>query len=125
MDAELREAESAVRAAPTLLEYSGRTALALHAFAVPASQCACVRWPLQIRRMDMEARSLAPDKSRPLLIKVKDYKADLLALKEQLKKSGSEEASGSAAARAELVRHCSPAAPFLPPLPGFIRHHLF
>ena len=61
---------------------------------------ACV---LQIKRMEMEARSLPPDKSKQLLLKVKDYKADLsMTLKEQLKKA-SASASGGDAARAELV----------------------
>lgn len=53
--------------------------------------------------MEMEARSLPPDKSKQLLLKVKDYKADLsMTLKEQLKKA-SASASGGDAARAELV----------------------
>eukprot|EP00879_Flechtneria_rotunda_P013889 GHRR01014505.1.p1 GENE.GHRR01014505.1~~GHRR01014505.1.p1 ORF type:complete len:166 (+),score=74.42 GHRR01014505.1:432-929(+) len=51
--------------------------------------------------MDMEARSLSPDKSRALLSKVKEYKADLSSLKEQLKQAAAG-ASDSDAARAEL-----------------------
>eukprot|EP00879_Flechtneria_rotunda_P002254 GHRR01002442.1.p1 GENE.GHRR01002442.1~~GHRR01002442.1.p1 ORF type:complete len:223 (+),score=75.08 GHRR01002442.1:163-831(+) len=54
-----------------------------------------------IKRMDMEARSLSPDKSRALLSKVKEYKADLSSLKEQLKQAAAG-ASDSDAARAEL-----------------------
>ena len=37
--------------------------------------------------MDMEARSFSPDKSRALLLKVKEYKADLGKLKEDAKKA--------------------------------------
>ena len=36
--------------------------------------------------MEMEARSFSADKSRALLMKVKDYKADLAALRADLKK---------------------------------------
>lgn len=46
---------------------------------------------MQIKRMDMEARSLAPDKSRALLNKVREYKADLQSLKEQLKQAAAGE----------------------------------
>jgi vesicle transport through interaction with t-SNAREs protein 1 len=56
---------------------------------------------LQIKRLDMEARSLAPEKSRGLLNKVKEYKADLQSLKEQLRQSAAG-LSDSDAARAEL-----------------------
>lgn len=52
--------------------------------------------------MDMEARSVAPDKGRALQLKVKDHKANLVALKEQLKKASASASSGDAA-RAELV----------------------
>lgn len=41
---------------------------------------------LQIKRMEMEARSFSADRSRALLIKVRDYKADLAALRTDLKK---------------------------------------
>eukprot|EP00877_Chromochloris_zofingiensis_P004078 jgi/Chrzof1/13671/Cz08g07150.t1 len=51
--------------------------------------------------MDMEARSLPADKSRQLNIKVKEYKADLLSLKEQVKAAAGT-AAGADAARAEL-----------------------
>eukprot|EP00775_Hariotina_reticulata_P010085 gene10085-10240_t len=54
-----------------------------------------------IKRLDMEARSLAPEKSRGLLNKVKEYKADLQSLKEQLKQAAAG-LSDSDAARAEL-----------------------
>ncbi|MEW5300644.1 MAG: hypothetical protein WDW38_001206 [Sanguina aurantia] len=54
-----------------------------------------------IKRMDMEARSVAPDKGRALQLKVKDHKANLVALKEQLKKASASASSGDAA-RAEL-----------------------
>jgi len=56
---------------------------------------------LQIKRLDMEARSLPPEKSRGLLNKVKEYKADLQSLKEQLKQAAAG-LSDSDAARAEL-----------------------
>ncbi|GAX73418.1 hypothetical protein CEUSTIGMA_g870.t1 [Chlamydomonas eustigma] len=54
-----------------------------------------------IKSMDMEARSLPPSIAQPLLTKVKDYKADLTALKEQMKKAQSASPVGDAA-RAEL-----------------------
>jgi vesicle transport through interaction with t-SNAREs protein 1 len=57
----------------------------------------------QIKSMDMEARSLPPTVAQPLLTKVKDYKADLTALKEQMKKAQTASPVGDAA-RAELVR---------------------
>ena len=53
--------------------------------------------------MEMEARSLPPTVSQPLLAKVKDYKSDLAALKEQMNKAQSAAPVGDAA-RAELVR---------------------
>eukprot|EP00883_Tetradesmus_obliquus_P012311 jgi/Sobl393_1/5154/SZX67987.1 len=55
-----------------------------------------------VKRMDMEARSLAPDKGRPLLNKVREYKADLASLREQLKQAAAGGGSEDAAARAEL-----------------------
>lgn len=57
---------------------------------------------LQIKRMDMEARSLSADKSRALLNKVKEYKADLQSLREQLKQAAAGAGDGDALARAEL-----------------------
>ncbi|KAI8470243.1 MAG: Qb-SNARE, VTI1-family [Monoraphidium minutum] len=54
-----------------------------------------------IKRMDMEARSLPADKARPLAGKVKEYKADLASLREQLKQAAAT-AGASDAARAEL-----------------------
>lgn len=56
----------------------------------------------QIKRMDMEARSLPADKARSLASKVKEYKADLSSLKEQLRQAAAT-AGASDAARAELV----------------------
>jgi hypothetical protein len=56
----------------------------------------------QMKRMEMEARSLPAETSKPLLINVKNYKADLLALKEQVKKAAAA-ASPADGARAELV----------------------
>ncbi|CAL5224465.1 g7157 [Coccomyxa viridis] len=54
-----------------------------------------------IKRMEMEARSFSPDRSRVLLTKVREYKADLAKLQESSKAAvGS--ASGGASARAEL-----------------------
>jgi len=55
--------------------------------------------------MDMEARSLPADKARPLTSKVKEYKADLSSLREQLKQAAAT-AGASDAARAELVGCC-------------------
>lgn len=54
-----------------------------------------------IKRMEMEARSFSPERSRLLLQKVKEYKADLAALKADTKKVSAAAAPG-AAARAEL-----------------------
>ena len=53
--------------------------------------------------MDMEARSLPVEQSKPLLAKVKEYKADLGALKEQAKQATRSTAVMGDAARAELV----------------------
>ncbi|GFR47464.1 hypothetical protein Agub_g9191 [Astrephomene gubernaculifera] len=54
-----------------------------------------------IKKMDMEARSVAPDRSKQLQNKVKEYKADLASLKEQLGKARSS-SNDYEAARAEL-----------------------
>lgn len=54
-----------------------------------------------IKKMDMEARSVAPDRCRQLQNKVKEYKADLASLKEQLAKAKASVPGGDAA-RAEL-----------------------
>ena len=40
----------------------------------------------QIKRMEMEARSFSADRARSLLVKVKEYKADLAALRTEFKK---------------------------------------
>lgn len=55
-----------------------------------------------IKRMDMEARSLAADASRSLSSKVREYRADLASLREQLKAAAAGALDGDAAARAEL-----------------------
>eukprot|EP00878_Enallax_costatus_P001793 GHUV01001951.1.p1 GENE.GHUV01001951.1~~GHUV01001951.1.p1 ORF type:complete len:224 (+),score=71.95 GHUV01001951.1:146-817(+) len=55
-----------------------------------------------IKRMDMEARSLSADKSRTLVNKVKEYKADLQSLREQLKQAAAGGGDSDALARAEL-----------------------
>merc|ERR1712224_932714 len=54
-----------------------------------------------IRRMDLEARSLAPEKKTPLLSKLREYKADLNKLKADAKKASTFTSSDSAN-RAEL-----------------------
>lgn len=54
-----------------------------------------------IKRMDMEARSLPADRARGLTSKVKEYKADIASLREQLKQAAAT-AGASDAARAEL-----------------------
>ncbi|PRW58605.1 alkaline phosphatase isoform A [Chlorella sorokiniana] len=54
-----------------------------------------------LQRMDMEARSYSPDQARQLLQKVKEYKADLAALKEKARR-GAAGAGGGPDARAEL-----------------------
>lgn len=51
--------------------------------------------------MDMEARSYSPDQARQLLQKVKEYKADLAALKQKAQRAAAG-ASGGPDARAEL-----------------------
>ncbi|GAB4817816.1 hypothetical protein N2152v2_004862 [Parachlorella kessleri] len=51
-----------------------------------------------LQRMDMEARSFSPDKSRQMLAKVKEYKGDLAKLREDAKKA----AASGADTRAEL-----------------------
>merc|ERR1711937_76930 len=53
-----------------------------------------------IRRMDLEARSLPPDKKGPLLSKLREYKADLNKLKSDAKKASS--SSSDMSNRAEL-----------------------
>ena len=45
-----------------------------------------LRRVLQIKRMEMEARSFSADRARSLLVKVKEYKADLAALRTEFKK---------------------------------------
>lgn len=40
---------------------------------------------LQIKRMEMEARSFSPERARTLLQKVKEYKADLASLRQEAK----------------------------------------
>jgi hypothetical protein len=51
----------------------------------------------------MEARSLPADRARAPATKVKEYRADLASLREQLKQAAAT-AGASDAARAELVR---------------------
>lgn len=45
--------------------------------------------PVQLQRLDIEARSLPPVTSRGLLQKLKDYKADLAKLRSDAKTAGS------------------------------------
>ncbi len=59
------------------------------------------RFCAQLQRMDMEARSYSPDQARQLLQKVKEYKADLAALKEKSRRAAAG-AGGGPEARAEL-----------------------
>ena len=56
-----------------------------------------------IRRMDLEARSLPPDKKSPLLSKLREYKADLSKLKSDAKKSTSTNSDLSNRAELGLV----------------------
>ena len=56
---------------------------------------------LQIKRMQMEARSFSHDKSQQLLRKVKDYQADLRKISDDFKQAQGG-GGGGAAARAEL-----------------------
>ncbi len=53
--------------------------------------------------MDLESRSLPAEQSKSLQVKVKEYRADLAVLKEQVKTASASQAGGDAA-RAELVR---------------------
>uniref|UniRef100_A0A7S3QKG3 Vesicle transport v-SNARE N-terminal domain-containing protein n=1 Tax=Dunaliella tertiolecta TaxID=3047 RepID=A0A7S3QKG3_DUNTE len=55
-----------------------------------------------LKRMDMEARSLPVEQSKPLLIKVKEYRADLGSLKDHAKQASKSTAALGDAARAEL-----------------------
>ena len=58
---------------------------------------------LQLQRLDMEARSAFADQSRPQLQKVKEYRADLKKLKEDIKRAATGGPVGGASlARAEL-----------------------
>jgi vesicle transport through interaction with t-SNAREs protein 1 len=50
----------------------------------------------------MEARSFSTEQSRPYLQKIKEYRADLKKLKEDLKKAASGAGGGSSGSRAEL-----------------------
>ena len=59
--------------------------------------------PKQIRRMDLEARSLPPDKKGPLLAKLREYKADLNKLKSDARKSSSTNSDMSNRAELGLV----------------------
>ncbi|BDA48337.1 Vesicle transport through interaction with t-SNAREs homolog [Coccomyxa sp. Obi] len=54
-----------------------------------------------VKRMEMEARSFSADRSRVLLSKVREYKADLAKLRESAQAAAASE-PGGAAARAEL-----------------------
>ena len=65
----------------------------------PASSCPASH--LQIKRMQMEARSFSQDKSQQLLRKVKDYQADLRKISDDFKQAQGG-GGGGAAARAEL-----------------------
>merc|ERR1711933_419989 len=56
-----------------------------------------------IRRMDLEARSLPPDRKGPLLSKLREYKADLSKLKSDAKKSPSKNSDLSNRAELGLV----------------------
>ncbi|EFJ49805.1 Qb-SNARE, VTI1-family [Volvox carteri f. nagariensis] len=60
-----------------------------------------------IKKMDMEARSVAPERSKQLQNKVKEYKADLASLREQLTKARTAAGSEYDAARAELSQNIS------------------
>lgn len=51
---------------------------------------------MQLRRMDMEARSFSQDKSQQLMRKVKEYKADLKKITDD-----SKQAQGSAAGQGQ------------------------
>jgi hypothetical protein len=79
---------------------------------IPMCDCCCANHShaagRQVKRMDMEARSLAPDKGRPLLNKVREYKADLTSLREQLKQAAAGEATwtGSSNAAAAAAAAC-------------------
>lgn len=55
---------------------------------------------VQIRRMDLEARSLPPTQKAALLAKLREYKSDLNNLKRDVKKSASTDA---ASARDDLL----------------------
>ncbi|KAK9835289.1 hypothetical protein WJX84_001869 [Apatococcus fuscideae] len=52
-----------------------------------------------IKRMEMEARSFSPDKSRSMLAKVREYKADLQRIRTDL------QAAGIAAPGSRILAH--------------------
>ncbi|KAK9841953.1 hypothetical protein WJX81_000808 [Elliptochloris bilobata] len=54
-----------------------------------------------VKRMEMEARSFSAERSRTLLVKVREYKADVAKLRSGAQKAAAAD-SGGAAARAEL-----------------------
>jgi vesicle transport through interaction with t-SNAREs 1 len=53
-----------------------------------------------LQRLDMEARSAPPDRARPMLAKVKEYRADLAKLREDVRRAAA--ASPADGGRAEL-----------------------
>lgn len=72
----------------------------------------------QIRRMDLEARSLPFHQKAALLAKLREYKSDLTNLKREVKKSSASHALASrddlmegGMANPALVRICSPPSP--------------
>lgn len=60
---------------------------------------------LQLRRMDMEARSFSQEKSQQLMRKVKEYKADLKKITEDSRQAQGA-ASGNSASCNNSSDHC-------------------
>jgi hypothetical protein len=86
---------------PVLLE-PGCTNIQWACLSKHMNPCSC-SFCSQLKRMDMEARSLPLEQSKLLLAKVKEYRADLSSLKEGAKQA-SRAVPLNDAARAELVR---------------------
>ena len=64
---------------------------------------------LQIKRMEMEARSFSPERSKSLLVKVRDYKSDLAKLRETARAASQQ----VGAAMQSALAHCGDAEPLM------------
>lgn len=67
----------------------------------------CPPPPEQLQRLDMEARSFSPDQSRAMTQKVKEYRADLRKLKEDVKKAATGTGLGSSGVGSAQARYAA------------------